>query len=506
MINPIDKVVGFFFPERGIRRLQARKALAYYEAGKPDRLRKSRRETGSADVAVGRAGASLREQARHLEQNLDIARGALATLVANTVGPHGILIEPQPRRAGGSIDTEFARQILALWRDWCKKPEVTWQHSWPAAQRLLARSWFRDGEVFAQLVAGSVPTLTHGTEVPLSLELLESDFVPFSHTDGTKIVQGVEYNGWRRPVAYWLYKMHPGDQLSLRASTELKRVPADRILHAKIIDRIGQTRGVSVFASVLNTLDDIKDYQESERVAAKVAASMAAYIKKGSPDQYDPDTSDETGSTDGQRQLKFRAGMIFDDLLPGEEIGLIDSKRPNPNMDAYVNGLLRRVAAGVSTTYSSLSKNYDGTYSAQRQELVEGFGAYGILANEFIGAIVQPVYEQFLTIAIASRRLVVPEGIERLSLDDALYIAPQMPWIDPLKEANAWAVLEANGHASGPEIIRRRGQNPNDVIEQETAWREKLRQADIEVDYMTAVEPVIEPTQPGARHGQTRRA
>lgn len=506
MINPIDKLVGFFSPQAGLRRLHARKVLAYYEAGKPDRLRKSRRETGSADVAVGRAGTSLREQARHLEQNLDIARGALSVLVANTVGPHGILIEPQPRRTDGSIDTEFARQILALWRDWAKKPEVTWQHSWPAAQRLMARSWFRDGEVFAQIIAGSVPTLTHGTTVPLSLELLEADFVPLSHADGSKIVQGVEFNGWRRPVAYYLYKTHPSDQFSLRATSDLKRVPADRMLHLKLIDRLHQTRGVSVFASVLNTLDDIKDYQESERVAAKVAASMAAYIKKGSPDQYDPDTSDETGTTDGQRQMKFRAGMIFDDLLPGEEIGMIDSKRPNPNMDAFVNGLLRRVAAGVSTTYSSLSKNYDGTYSAQRQELVEGFGAYGILANEFIGAAVQPVYERFLTVAVASRQLVVPEGIDPKSFDDALYIAPQMPWIDPLKEANAWGVLEANGHASGPEIIRRRGQNPNDVIEQEKAWRKQLREADIEVEYMTAVEPVVEPTQPGARHGQARRA
>lgn len=503
MINPVDAIVGFFSPARAVRRLQARRVLAYYEAGKPDRLRKSRRETGSADTAVQRAGTLLREQARHLEQNLDIARGALATLVANTVGPHGILIEPQPRRADGSIDVEFARQILTLWRDWGRKPEVTWQHSWPAAQRLLARSWYRDGEVFAQSLAGSIPTLNHGTAVPYSLELLEADFVPLSHTDGNT-VQGVEYNAWRRPVAYYVYKTHPADLLRVVTARDLKRVTAERILHLKLIDRIGQTRGVSVFASVLNTLDDIKDYQESERVAAKIAANMAAVIIKGSPETYEPDTSDETGTTDGQRQLKFRAGMIFDDLLPGEDIRMIDSKRPNPNMDAYVNGLLRRVASGVATTYSSLSKNYDGTYSAQRQELVEGFGAYQILANEFIGAVVQPVYEQFLQVAIASGKLVVPAGIEALSLDDALYIAPQMPWIDPLKEANAWAVLEGNGHASGPEIVRRRGQNPNDVIEQEKAWRQQLKDAGIEVEYMTAVEPAA--PEPGANNAKARRA
>ena len=36
--------------------------------------------------------------------------------------------------------------------------------------------------------------------------------------------------------------------------------------------------------------------------------------------------------------------------------------------------------------------------------------------------------------------------------------------------------LERNVHASGPEIIRRRGQNPRDVLEQEANWRKSLRE------------------------------
>jgi hypothetical protein len=33
-------------------------------------------------------------------------------------------------------------------------------------------------------------------------------------------------------------------------------------------------------------------------------------------------------------------------------------------------------------------------------------------------------------------------------------------------------LLERAGYASGPEIIRRRGQNPRDVLEQEANWRQ----------------------------------
>jgi len=465
----LDRAIAAISPERALRRAQARKVLAYYEAAKLDKLRKQRRETGSGDTAVLRAGSSLREQARHLEQNHDLARGALQCLVANIVGPHGIGIEPQPRNSAGEIDDDMAAQILSLWRDWCEKPEVTWSVDWAGLQRQVCRSWLRDGECLAQILEGPVPLLDHGTRVPLSLEAIEADHLPWDfNSTAPTITAGVERNAWGRPVAYHVYKTHPGDAgLSgfLTMASDVKRVAASRMLHIKLADRIRQARGVSIFAAVLARLDDIKDYEESERIAAKVAASMAAFIRKGSPDFYDANPDGEP------RDLRFRPGMIFDDLLPGEEIGLIDSNRPNPQLEDFRAGQLRAVASGIGTTFSSLSKRYDGTYSAQRQELVEGWGLYGVMTSEFISQFVRPVYQRFISTAIASRQITVPAGINPDTLNDALYLGPQMPWIDPAKEANAWETLEANGHASGPEIIRKRGMNPMDVLEQESRWR-----------------------------------
>ena len=469
MTNALDRLIAAISPERALRRAQARQVLAYYEAAKPDKLRKQRREPGSGDTAVLRAGSSLREQARHLEQNHDLARGALQCLVANVIGPYGIGIEPQPRNTTGEIDDDLAAQILSLWHDWCEKPEVTWSLDWAGLQRQVARAWLRDGECLAQILEGPVRLLDHGTRVPFSLEAIEADHLPWDYNSITpSITAGVERNAWGRPVAYHVYKQHPGDSnLSgfLTMTTDTKRVPASRMLHVKLADRIRQARGVSIFASVLGRLDDIKDYEESERIAAKVAASMAAFIRKGSPDFY---AAEATGEP---RDLRFRPGMIFDDLLPGEEIGLIDSNRPNPQLEDFRAGQMRAVASGLGTTFSSLAKKYDGTYSAQRQELVEGWGLYGVMTSEFIASFVRPVYQRFISTALASGQLRVPAGINIDSVDDALYLGPQMPWIDPVKEANAWETLESNGHASGPEIIRRRGQNPMDVLEQESRWR-----------------------------------
>ena len=467
MANLADRFVAWFSPESGVRRAQARRALAYYEAAKPSTRQKQRRETGSGDAAVLRAGRSLREQARHLEQNHDLARGALNILVANIVGPYGITIEPQPRTAAGDIHEDFANAIRELWRDWEQTPEVTWTHDWPSLQRMLCRSWIRDGEVLAQMVRGNLATLDHGTLVPFSIEAIEADHLPFdlNRTEKPEITAGVERNGWGRTVGYHLYRTHPGDAATMSALSEVRRISAENILHIKLTDRIRQSRGVSVFASVLARLDAIKDYEESERIAAKVAASMAAFIKKGAPDYYSPDAAGEP------RELKFRPGMIFDDLMPGEEIGLIDSKRPNAQLEPYRNGQLRAIAAGVGSSYSSLARDYNGTYSAQRQELVESWGTYAVCSAEFSHQFVQPVYQAFIATAIAAGLLRVPRDVAERSVSDAMYLPPQMPWIDPLKEANAWETLERNGHASGPEIIRRRGQNPSDVLDQEARWR-----------------------------------
>lgn len=470
-MNIIDRAIAAVSPIRAVRRAQARQILSYYECAKPSQYRKGRREPGSGNTAVMRAGMSPREQARHLEQNLDLARGILDVLVQNVVGPAGIGIEPQPRRADGSIHNELADQLLRLHRDWSRRPEVTWQHSWPCAQRLMARTWFRDGEALAQRLTGPVRLLDHGSRIPYSLEMMEPDLLPMDHNvPGDNIVMGVQRNAWGRPTRYFLYREHPGDRSHFAMNPDLKAVPADRILHPKIVDRIGQVRGMPIFASVISRLEDIKDYEESERIAAKVAASMAAFIIKGSPvEHYTATTNMEP------RDIKFRPGMVFDDLLPGESVGTVDTNRPNSNLEAHRRGQIRAVASGTRVTYSSAAKDYDGTYSAQRQELVEGYGAYGVLASDFIAQFVQPVHEDMVAAAIASGLIRVPADVQPETIDDALYIPPQMPWIDPDKEAKSLERLERNVHTSGPEVIRRRGQNPRDVLEQEANWRRMLK-------------------------------
>lgn len=482
--NAADRIVSWFSPMRGLKRLQARKMQAYYEAAKPDRSRKFRRDASGPNVQVAQGAVAIRNQARHLEQNHDISRGILRTLTNNIVGPKGIGIEPQPRTKDGKIHEAYAAALLEAWRNWQTSPDVTGRYHWARIQRMVAKTWLRDGEGFGQMLTGPVPFLNHGTRIPFSLEIFEPDMVPFSLNDERRgIRQGIELNAWGRARAIWVHKRHPTDGIVMLSSNNVKRVPAERILHITSTDRIGQIRGVSEFASVITRLEDIKDYEESERVAAKISAMLTAYVKRGNPEMLEPESLPRDSEGNIQpRDLSMQPGTIVDSLEVGEEIGMIDSKRPNPNLITFRQGQLKALAAGVGATYSSVARDYNGTFSAQRQELIEQWTNYATLTDEFVGNFIQPVWEAFVRAADLSGVVPMPKGLKEGSADDALYIGQSMPWIDPLKEANGWATLVRAGFASETEVMRKRGVNPADVMDQIEKFRKDAKDRNLVFD------------------------
>jgi capsid protein len=196
--------------------------------------------------------------------------------------------------------------------------------------------------MFTQKFLGDVPDVVHNSAVPYSIELMEADLCPtnvFSDgttprvatqvAEGNQVRQGVEKNATTgRPEAYFFWRTYPSElqtqfspflitpvNVSLPLDSEnLLRVDARRVAHLKLTDRINQTRGISAFASVYNRLDDLKDYEESERIAARIGAAFALAITKG--------LDAGPGSTGGAtwREMDTAPGIIADNLAPGEKI------------------------------------------------------------------------------------------------------------------------------------------------------------------------------------------
>lgn len=457
----IEQLIASMFPGWGLNRAKARSLTRLYDAAQQSSYHKSIKSGGySGDAVMHNAGSKLRAWARYLDENHDLAIGILDTLVNNIVGT-GIIVEPMVLSKRGDLHERLNNEFRALWKDFWNRPEVTRELPGPEVERLLCRSWLRDGEVLTQHLPGADRFLQHPHEVPYSIELIEADYLPFDVNSDTavdlgNVAHGVQKNEWGQPINYLLYKEHPGSLLMPFSPSiqDLKTVPAEFITHLKLVKRIKQTRGVTILHGVIQRLADIKDYEESERIAARIAASFTAFI------QRDIDFSQDLEVGAKNRTMAMNAGMIFDNLLPGESVGTIGTDRPNTNLGQFRDDQMRAGAAGTGTNYSSISKNYNGTYSAQRQEMVESRPAYQRMSNYFIAKQMMPIWKNFVDMATTAGLVRVPNNVDQASLYMPQMRGPGMPWIDPKKEVEA-DVLAINNHIkSRPQVIRERGGDP----------------------------------------------
>lgn len=472
-MNWLDRLLAPLAPGFVAQRLRHQAVIQAYEAARPTRTHKAKGEGRSANMALQAAGRSLREQCRWLDENHDIVTGIFDRLEERVVGGAGIGIEPLVLGLDGEVHLDFCAQIKTAWAEWSLKPETAGELTRPQMERMVCRTWLRDGESLAQMVMGNVPNYRHLTKVPFALELLEPDYLPYEYSDTAKgIIQGIERDAWRRVKAYHLLKAHPGD-LGSGIFQNTKRVEAERVIHIAYRKRIGQNRGVPLLHAALIRLADLKDYEESERIAARICAAMAFYIKKGEPQDYDApkDGTPKRGS------FPIAPGMVFDDLLPGEDIGMFESNRPNPMLEGFRNGMLRAVAASGRSAYSTVARSYDGTYSAQRQELVEAQLGYDLLQHEFIDSWSRPVYRTWLPLAIAVGVLKPPADVDLRTLYAAVYQGPVMPWINPMHEAQAWELLVKAGFADEAEVARSRGRDPQELKRSRVGEIKKNREA-----------------------------
>ena len=259
-----------------------------FEAAKSSDYHKPAELSGTADYVVNHAGSKLRDYARWLDENNDLTIGALDILVANIVGI-GIGVEPQAVNRKGDPVSKFNDRVRDLWHDWKQKPEITNDLTLEELQRLACRTWLRDGEVFAEHIQGPVRA-NRNRVIPYCVRALEPDWLPFEKT-GDGIIHGVEKDSDGIPVAYhFLESLDDPRLMRYYFQMKTRSVPAERVCHLKFSRRLNQTRGVSLLHGVINRLDSIKDGEESELVAMRVAAAWTAAIIKN-PDMLGGDLS-----------------------------------------------------------------------------------------------------------------------------------------------------------------------------------------------------------------------
>lgn len=412
----------------------------------------------SPDAALQPAHKLLRAQSRDLQENHDLYVSLIEDLVNNIAGDD-LTVVPMPTSANGRELKTFKKVITPLWEALQDRIDSSGELPWGEFIRQTCRMWLNDGEVFMRHhMFTDYPYLT---EIPYVVELIEADFCPIeSLLVSQRAPQGIVKDQYGRPSQYLFFKTHPGElhlSNALANLQDLRAVDAAQITHAKFVRRWPQTRGQPIAHAVFNRLRDLYEYEGYELAAAKVAATLAAFIQRDLNSNRGGD--DGIKGSDSTPTMTGLGAQIFK-LQPGETVASIAANRPNPELGNFMGEQIKRITGAVGASYSSVSNDYDGSYSSQRQELVSAQLRYGPLKNYFYEKVVGEIYRRFVRAAVLSGAVELPTSANLKSLTKIEITGPGTAWIDPLKEVQADAKAVEEGFTSRYAVIKKRGGDP----------------------------------------------
>ena len=451
----------------------------------------------SADAEISVAAPLLRNRMRDLVRNNAIAAQAVQVLVNNIVGT-GIV----PRANTG--DAELDKQVDQLWARWAKQADAHGHTTFHGLLNLAVREMIEGGDVFAvkRVLRSNSNDLPAG--VPLRIELREADHLAddrLGRRDGTsnRIVHGIEYDRLGRRVAYWMYRDHPGDQ-NTTGSFKTVRVPAAKVAHLFERQRV-QNRGVPWGAPAMRAIRDVDDWQRAELVRKKTEACMVGIVFGNDEDQMSmaPTVQD----ADGNLVEQFEPGLIAyarggKDIkfnTPGSTAGVYEWHRVQ----------LHIIAAGFRVPYALMTGDLSQTnFSSSRMGLNEFRRMVTQLQHQtVIPMFCEPVWRWFIDMAQVAGKLPADKEIS------ATWTPPRFESVNPLQDAQADMLEVRAGFASLPQQIARRGQDPEQLLDDWAAFAAKVDDKNLVFDSdprlvtKAGLAQSTDPTQPGDGQNNT---
>jgi lambda family phage portal protein len=474
-LNIIDKFVEAVNPSAALRRQNDRiklelirsfKNSGYDESG-ASRNKNSMRgwlaSSKSPQEDIDRNIPILRQRSRSLYMSAPLAVSAIKTNRTNIVG--------EGLRLKSTIDAAFLRMTPEAAAEWQRNTEREFElwadskfcdstrvNNFYEIQQVACLSWLMNGDACALVeYERPTPAFPYG----LRVHLIEADRVSTPHTSGTavnlyatesttgnRIFNGVEVTDAGRVVAYHICSTYPNSQL--RAAKKWQRVKAfgdktgtPNVLMIFEAERAEQYRGVPYLAPVIESLKQLTRYGEAEMMAAVINGFFTVFItSEGNTGEvgFTGVLDDEDRVSDDDLNYELGPGMV-NVLKPGEKIDIADSKRPSSNFDAFTTALAKYVGAALEIPVELLIKSFNSSYSASRAALLEAWKAFRMKRKWLAADFCQPIYEIFLTEAIANGRIKAPgfflDPAIKKAYCRAQWNGPAPGMLDPVKEATA---------------------------------------------------------------------
>lgn len=466
-----------------------------------------RADSGHPNEDINENNFTLRQRSRMLYMSAPIAAAALKRQRTNVVG-NGLRLKCTINRDVLGMTPEAAEEWqkkteseFALWAERKNACDATGVNDFYGMQQLVMLSWPMSGDAFAAVKhRDPTPLLPYS----LRLHIIEADRVRTPTADGgvgmltttgtakngNSIFDGVEVDADGQIVAYYIANTYPYQSTIVptvfqRVEAYGKRTGLPNILHIMDSERPDQYRGVPYLAQVIEPMLQMRRYTEAEIMAAVVQSFFTAFVKteadpNGMPyNEVGGDHVEEVSRDPNEYELGPGTMNIME---PGEDITFASPTHPNTGFDTFMRSLCEQVGAALEIPADLLLMSFNSSYSASRAALLEAWKAFRMRREWLVKDFCRPVYELWLTEAVARGRIKAPgfltDPIIRQAYLSSEWIGPSQGQLDPTKEVQAAVTAIENGLSTREaEAIKLNGSQYSANVDRLALENERLREA-----------------------------
>lgn len=476
-------------------------------------------DAGNAEDNIDLYSSTLRKRARDLYAGGGLARSGPETLTTSVVG-WGIL--PKPKIDGDYLGmTDEAREeaekaIAREFRLWAGNTmcDATRRQNFYGIQQLAFLSMLMSGDVFALFGMKENKRTPYQT----TIRLLEADRIcnPDSSGDsegtatdsGGRIVDGVETDQEGTVIRYHVASRSP---IAENDSSELIWTAIDafgadtgypNILHVMTYERPEQCRGIPFVAAEIEQLKQFTRYMNAELAANVVSAMLTCFITSDQDDGsfgMQDAVNKEDKVRDDDISLELAPGAVYS-LPPGKKIETVNPLRSNSQFETFVNTCITVIASSMGIPKEVLTKKYESNYTAARAALLDFWRTVKVYRTRFNDDFNQPIYEQWLSEAVATGRIDAPGFFDDPAVRQAwcgcVWMGASMGHVDPKKEVAAAESRIANNITTQEQEAAE--YNGND-------WAANIRQRKKEVTAAQELTSLLEQPDDTKNNGKTKK-
>lgn len=425
-----------------------------------------------ADAEIRGSLRRLRARTQSLARNNPYVRRYLSLLATNVVGASGARFRPLVRKANGDLDRDTNTYLRASFNEWSRACTVDGRMSFPRLQRLVIRSVGQDGEAFIRKWRGYPHNRFGFALEPIPADMVDEQLNREKAGGKPEIRMGIEVDDFGRPAAYYV-KKRPGPTGGVIEASD--RIAGDEMLHIYDVDRAWRTRGFPWMASVMYALRHVQGMSEAELIAARTAASkMGFFTEKGEL------VSEDDADSPGDLTMDASPGVL-EKLPPGWDFTAWDPNHPSAAFGEFMVTELQQIGVGLDSTYAGISGDLSRTsFASGRIGIYQERDVNRVSSALLEESLDSPVYLEWLDWSILNRAVRVPD-YEWAILQEHAFKSRGFLYIDPEKDAKAYAILISLGLESRTNIADGLGRDIGDIFEELASEQELADEYDIDV-------------------------